>query len=92
MKRHSFVAEQPGAQTLRDLPPSTAEDIRRMAAAAGLDLPSDIMRELCASFPAFEAMVRRLPRARHRWDEPAHHMVAHGRLAGLPPPDATGGQ
>jgi hypothetical protein len=51
-----------------------------MAKAAGLDLPPAILEELCASFPAFEAMVRRLPRARSRFDEPAHHVVAPDRV------------
>ncbi|CAN0435426.1 unnamed protein product, partial [Phaeothamnion confervicola] len=54
------------------LPPSTPEDIRRMARQAGLQFPEPIMKELCESYPAFEAMVRRLPRARARFDEPAH--------------------
>jgi hypothetical protein len=83
MKRYSFVHEQSGSQTLRDLPPSTAEDIRRMALAAGLNLPESIMQELCVSYPAFEAMVRRLPRARDRFDEPAHHIASSDRVGAL---------
>ena len=79
MKR-SYVATEPGPQTLKDLPPSTADEIRRMAAQAGLDLPPAIMDELCKSYPAFEAMVRRLPRARLKFDEPAHHCVDSGRI------------
>ena len=74
---------EPGPQTLKDLPASTTDDIRRMAAQAGLDLPESIMNELCASYPAFEAMVRRLPRARLKSDEPAHHCVAPARIAKL---------
>lgn len=88
MKRHSFVIEPLGAQTLRGLPPSSPEEIRRMAACAGLNLPPAIMEELCVSYPAFEAMVRRLPRARPRWEEPAHHMVPPARVAALEPGDA----
>ena len=72
----SFVRPDPSAQTLKDLPPSSREEIERMARAAGLDLPPALMDELCASYPAFEAMVRRLPRRRSRFDEPAHHVVA----------------
>ena len=60
----SFVVPQPGVQTLQDLPPSTPAEIRQMAARAGLRLPDAIMDELCKSYPAFEAMVRRLPRNR----------------------------
>jgi hypothetical protein len=67
---------EPGMQTLKDLPPSTPQEIQRMAAQAGLKLPPAIMEELCKSYPAFEAMVRRLPRARLRFDEPAHHCVS----------------
>ena len=68
----TFVKPNPASQTLDTLPPSSREDIRRMARAAGLDLPEKLMEELCDSYPAFEAMVRRLPRARQRSDEPAH--------------------
>ena len=76
----SYVEPQPGMQTLKDLPPSSPEDIRRMAAQAGLNFPDFIMEELCKSYPAFEAMVRRLPRARLRFDEPAHHCVGIDRI------------
>ncbi len=79
----SFVERQPGAQTLKDLPPSTPEEIRRMAQVAGLRLPDAIMQELCASYPAFEAMVRRLPRGRERGDEPAHHCAVDERISAL---------
>lgn len=82
MKR-SFVLPDPGAQTLKDLPPATPEEIQRMAQAAGLDLTPALMDELCASYPAFEAMVRRLPRGRQRFDEPAHHVVDPQRIAVL---------
>ena len=79
----SFVRPDPSAQTLKDLPPSSPEEIRRMAKLAGLELPDDIMDELCKSYPAFEAMVRRLPRARDRFDEPAHHVAAIERIGAL---------
>jgi hypothetical protein len=68
----SFVQRSEAAQTLKDLKPSTREEIREMARAAGLDLPEQLMEELCDAYPAFEAMVRRLPRQRSRFDEPAH--------------------
>ena len=76
----SYVMNEPGTQTLKELPPSTPDEIRRMAAQAGLKLPPAIMEELCKSYPAFEAMVRRLPRARLRFDEPAHHCVSIERI------------
>ena len=68
----SFVRPVEAAQTLVSLKPSTREEIREMARRAGLDLPEKLMNELCDAYPAFEAMVRRLPRARPRFDEPAH--------------------
>lgn len=74
----SFIQPSQAQQTLADLPASTPDEIRRMARQAGLDLPEPLMAELCASYPAFEAMVRRLPRRRARFDEPAHTAdVAH---------------
>ena len=82
----SYVMDEPGVQTLQELPPSTPDDIRRMAAQAGLRLPAAIMDELCKSYPAFEAMVRRLPRARARFDEPAHHCTPIERIAALEKP------
>ena len=84
----SFVKPDAASQTLSTLPPSSREDIRRMAGAAGLDLPEKLMEELCDSYPAFEAMVRRLPRARARSDEPAH-VADVGRL-GTGPGDHSG--
>ena len=68
----SFIRKSDSTQTLKDLPPSTREQIREMARAAGLNLPEKLMEELCDAYPAFEAMVRRLPRRRPRFDEPAH--------------------
>ena len=82
MKR-TFVQPAPGPQTLKDLPPSSYEEIARIAKLAGLQLPDAIMDELCKSYPAFEAMVRRLPRARDRFDEPAHQAVEIDRIAAL---------
>jgi hypothetical protein len=43
-----------------------------MARRAGLDLPDDLMQQLIAAWPAFEAMVRRIPRSLPRAAEPAH--------------------
>ena len=68
----SFVRPHPSARSMEALPPSTREEIAALARQAGLDLPDTLMDELCASYPAFEAMVRRLPRARPKFDEPAH--------------------
>jgi hypothetical protein len=79
----SFVIPDPGAQTLKDLPPSSPREIRRMARLAGLHLPDELMDELCKSYPAFEAMVRRLSRARNRFDEPAHQVVGIKRISAL---------
>ena len=85
----SFVRPNLAAQTLTALKPSTREEIREMARAAGLDLPGKLMEELCDAYPAFEAMVRRLPRARPLGDEPAHTAEV-ARLAGLKGPDQAG--
>ncbi len=82
----SFVRPYPAMQTLTALEPSTHEEIREMVRTAGLDLPSKLMEELCDAYPAFEAMVRRLPRARPLGDEPAHTADV-ARLAGLEGPD-----
>jgi hypothetical protein len=57
---------------LSNIPSSTPEEIRRMAATAGLALPEPLMLELINSFPAFQAMARRLPRQRSYFDEGAH--------------------
>ena len=74
---------------MAQLPPSTREDIRNMARAAGLNLPDKLMEELCDAYPAFEAMVRRLPRARACFDEPAHTADV-ARLARSENPDYSG--
>jgi hypothetical protein len=57
---------------LSHLPPSTPDEIRAMAGRAGLDLPDELMQQLIAAWPDFEAMVRRIPRDLPRAAEPAH--------------------
>jgi hypothetical protein len=54
------------------LPPSTPDEIRVMTRRAGLDLPEELMQQFIAVWPAFEAMVRRIPRDLGRAAEPAH--------------------
>lgn len=78
----SFILPQARQTDLKDLPPSSPQQIRAMAQAAGLSLPEPLMEELCNAFPPFEAMVRRLPRARDRFDEPAH-TIDVARVAAL---------
>jgi hypothetical protein len=57
---------------LSHLPPSTPEEVRAMVGKAGLDLPEELMRQFIAAWPAYEAMVRRIPRRRGYAEEPAH--------------------
>ena len=57
---------------LSHLPPSTPEEIRAMTRRAGLDLPEALMQQFIEAWPAFEAMVRRIPRSLGREAEPAH--------------------
>ena len=57
---------------LGHLPPSTPEEIRGMVKKAGLDLPEELLRQFIAAWPAYEAMVRRIPRRRGYAEEPAH--------------------
>jgi hypothetical protein len=57
---------------LSHLPPSSPEEIRAMVGRAGLDLPEELMQQFVAVWPAFEAMVRRIPRGLDRVAEPAH--------------------
>ena len=57
---------------LTHLPPSTPEEIRAMARNAGLDLPDELMRQFIEAWPAYEAMIRRIPRSRSYAEEPAH--------------------
>ena len=57
---------------LSHLPPSTSEEVRAMTRRAGLDLPEELMQQFIAAWPAYEAMVRRIPRSWSYADEPAH--------------------
>jgi hypothetical protein len=57
---------------LTHLPPSSAEEIRAMLAKAGIVLPEDLLQQFIAAWPAYEAMVRRIPRRRAYSEEPAH--------------------
>lgn len=54
------------------LPPSTPDEICALVARAGLDLPEELMQQFIAAWPAYEAMVRRIPRSRAYAEEPAH--------------------
>ena len=57
---------------LTHLPPSTPDEIRAMVKKAGLELPEQLMQQFIAAWPAYEAMVRRIPRRRAYTEEPAH--------------------
>ena len=57
---------------LTHLPASTPEEIRALVKRAGLDLPEELMQQFIAAWPAYEAMVRRIPRGWSYADEPAH--------------------
>jgi hypothetical protein len=57
---------------LSHLPPSTADEIRTMVKKADIDLPEELMRQFIAAWPAYEAMVRRIPRRRGYAEETAH--------------------
>ena len=65
---------------LTHLPPATPDDVRAMVARAGIDLPEELMQQFIATWPQFEAMVRRIPRGLGYADEPAH-TFRPGRLA-----------
>jgi hypothetical protein len=54
------------------LPPATPDEIRLLLRRAGLDLPEDLLQQFLAAWPAYEAMVRRIPRSRPYDEEPAH--------------------
>ena len=43
-----------------------------MTRRTGLDLPEELMQQFIGAWPAFEAMVRRIPRDLDRAAEPAH--------------------
>ena len=49
---------------LSDLPQATPEEIRLLLRRAGLDLPEELLQQFLAAWPAYEAMVRRIPRSR----------------------------
>ena len=54
------------------LPPATPDDIRLLLRRAGLSLPEELLTQFIAAWPAYEAMVRRIPRSRSYAEEPAH--------------------
>ncbi len=66
---------------LSQLPPSTPDEICALVQRAGLDLPEALMQQFIAAWPAYEAMVRRIPRSRAYAEEPAH-TFRPTRLAG----------
>ena len=70
--RSSLNREEIMRTDLSHLPPSTPDEIRVMTRRAGLDLPEELMQQFIAVWPAFEAMVRRIPRDLGRAAEPAH--------------------
>ena len=57
---------------LTHLPASTPDEIRALVKRAGLDLSEELMQQFIAAWPAYEAMVRRIPRGWSYADEPAH--------------------
>ena len=57
---------------LTHLPPSPPEEIGAMLRNAGVELPNDLLQQFVAAWPAYEAMVRRIPRRRAYAEEPAH--------------------
>ena len=57
---------------LTHLPPATPDDIRAMVLRAGITLDDEMMQQFIATWPQFEAMVRRIPRGLGYADEPAH--------------------
>jgi hypothetical protein len=66
---------------LTHLPPASPDEIRTMVARAGLTLSEEMMQQFIATWPQFEAMVRRVPRGLAYADEPAHSFRP-ARLAG----------
>jgi hypothetical protein len=75
---------------LSHLPPATPDEIRAMVRRAGLDLPEELLQQLIAAWPAYEAMVRRIPRSRGYAEEPAHSFRP-ARWARPDAADASGG-
>ena len=49
---------------LSHLPPAAPDDIRALVKRAGLDLPEELLQQFIAAWPAYEQMVRRIPRGR----------------------------
>jgi hypothetical protein len=66
---------------LSHLPSASPDEIRAMVKRAGLTLDDEMMAQFIATWPQFEAMVRRLPRGLDYADEPAH-TFRPTRLAG----------
>lgn len=56
-----------------------------MVRMAGLDLPEELLLQFIAAWPAYEAMIRRIPRRRSYAEEPAH-IFRPGRLSGRDQP------
>jgi hypothetical protein len=59
-------------RTMSHLPPSTPDEVRVMLRHAGIELPEELLRQFVAAWPAYEAMIRRIPRNRAYAEEPAH--------------------
>ena len=57
---------------LTHLPPASPDEIRAMVKRAGIDLSEELMQQFIATWPQFEALVRRIPRGLGYADEPAH--------------------
>jgi hypothetical protein len=57
---------------LGHLPPSTPDEIRAMLRNSGIELPEELLQQFTAAWPAYEAMIRRIPRSRTYAEEPAH--------------------
>lgn len=57
---------------LSHLPPSSPEEIRAGLKNAGVELPDELLAQFVAAWPAYEAMVRRIPRDRSYAAEPGH--------------------
>lgn len=57
---------------LTHLPPATSDEISLLLARAGIVLSDEHLQQFIATWPQFEAMVRRIPRGFGYADEPAH--------------------
>jgi len=66
---------------LSHLPPATPDEIRLLLTRAGITLSEEHVQQFIATWPQFEAMVRRIPRGLEYADEPAH-TFRPTRLAG----------